>query len=147
VEGSPDVGHRDEREARQSQLRETLGALGRKHGSFWLVLTLLLLLADRVYHPPARFTASFLSGLLIWAFLFVALPVYSTASSMARLCLGSGDPIPDDLRFHRLLAAANLAVIACCAAAVWAGWPFLLLAVLSPLLTLLTCRALAFEGD
>ncbi len=139
--------HRNGREAQERQARELLGATGRKHGSFWLALTLLLLLADRVYHPPERFTASLLSGLLAWAFLFAGLPVYAAASALARLSLGSGVPIPADLRFHRLLAAGNLAAIAYCAAAAWAGWPFLPLAILSPVLSLLTCRALAVEED
>ncbi|MDW7709996.1 MAG: hypothetical protein SCH98_05935 [Deferrisomatales bacterium] len=133
---------RDEEEARR---REVLAALCRKHLSFWLGLTLALLLADRVYHPPPRFTASMLSGLLAWAFLFVAVPVYTAVAALVRLHLGRGFPLPAELAFHRVLAASNLALVGGIAAAVWAGWPWLLLSALPPLLSLATCRVLGSE--
>jgi hypothetical protein len=110
-------------------------------------LTLLFVLADFLYGPPAPFTAALFSGLGAWALAFVALPAYRGASALVRLSLEEGTPPSDALRFHRILAAATLALAAYGAAAPWAGWPFLAPALLAPAVSLLTCRALSREED
>lgn len=141
------MARRKEQEAGEERHRAVLAALGRKYASFWLVLTLLLVLADSLYGPPAQFTKAFFSGLSAWAVAFVALPVYRSASALVRLSFAEGEPLEANLRFHRVLAAGNLAAAAYCAAAAWAGWPFLAFAVLCPLASLFTCRALSQDGE
>jgi len=139
------VSDREEKNAEEERQREVLGALGRKYASFWLVLALLLALADLLYDPPAQFTATLFSGLGAWALAFVALPAYRAASALVRLSLEEGMPPSDALRFHRALAAGSLALAAYCAAAPWAGWPVLAPALLAPATSLFTCRALSPE--
>lgn len=136
----------ERRGAEEERLRLLLAALGRKHASFWLGMALILALADALYDPPARFTATFFSGLCAWGLVFVALPAYRAAAALARLCLEAGSPPGDELRFHRALAASSLGAAAYCAADAWAGWPFLLLALLAPAASLFTCLALSADA-
>lgn len=141
------MAEREEQKAEEERQREFLGAVGRKHASFWLVLTLLLVLADSLYGPPAQFSEALFSGLSAWAAGFVAFPVYRSAAALVRLSFAGGEPLGANLRFHRTLSAGNLAAAAYCAVAAWAGLPFLAFAVLCPLASLFTCRALSQEDQ
>ncbi|GAB4276682.1 MAG: hypothetical protein Kow0092_32440 [Deferrisomatales bacterium] len=131
-------------EERDRALRTALGALGRRHGSFWLLTAVAAELAVRLYGPPRRFAVLFAGGVAGWGLLFVALPVFTAASALCRLYETHYGGATPRMAGHRLVAALNVGLVLFALMGLileWGAVGFLL--VLCPALSCLSCAALA----